>query len=83
MALNVSEEQKKGIYSKDKCIKAHYDCTDFDDALKHRQIDADEWFRLVSAPTDEEVELIQRAKENGVEIPENIASYFREYGIEV
>lgn len=71
------------IYPKDKCIKVHHDNTNFDDALKHRQIDADEWFRLVSAPTDEKVELIQRAKENGVEIPENIASYFREYGIEV
>lgn len=71
------------VYPKDKCIKAHYDVTDFDNALKNRMIDADEWFRLANAPTDEEIESLKKAKEMGVEIPENIANYFSEYGIEV
>lgn len=71
------------IYPQDKCIKRAYDCTDFNNSLKHRRIDIDQWFRIVNMPTNEEIKAFKKAKELGVEIPKNIKNYFKEYGIEV
>lgn len=71
------------IYPQDKCIKRAYDCTDFDNSLECRQIDIDQWFRIANAPADGEIEAFKKAKELGVEIPKNIADYFKKYGIEV
>lgn len=64
-------------------MKENYDTTDFENALQCRTLDKEQWFRLANAPTDEEIESLKKAKEMGVEIPENIANYFSEYGIEV
>ncbi len=64
-------------------MKEKYDTTDFENALQCRTPDKEQWFRLANTPTNEEIEALKKAKEMGVEIPENIANYFSEYGIEV
>lgn len=77
------DEKTHIIYPQDKCIKRAYDCTDFNNSLECRQIDIDQWFKIANAPTNEEIELFKKTKEMGIEIPENITKYFKEYGIEV
>ena len=45
------------------------------------QIDIDQWFRLANMPADAGIENVKKAKERGVEIPKNIADYFKKYGV--
>lgn len=75
--------KKHIVYPQDKCIKRVYGCTDFNHSLEHGQIDIDQWFRLANGPTADEMGIVKKAKELGVEIPKNIIDYFKEYGIEV
>jgi hypothetical protein len=73
--------KKHIVYPQDKCIKRAYDSTGLNNKLEHMQIDIDQWFRLANMPADAEIENVKKAKERGVEIPKNIADYFKKYGV--
>lgn len=75
------DTKKHIIYPRDKCVKRAYDSTGLNNKLEHMQIDIDQWFRLANMPADAGIENVKKAKERGVEIPKNIADYFKKYGV--